>query len=147
MRGIALFLISSILTPATLASGQVMCLVVPQIKIETPLPAGEVRPGLTVISNGNGSCPARPDNVPLRPVRSQQAIAPSLVTKKPKLADVMEDLVSRLGWGNYGQSAVSLARGARQMNYGRSRGFNVAEGVDSSYASYSVERDNAVVRF
>lgn len=59
----------------------------------------------------------------------------------------MEDLVSRLGWGNYGQSAVSLARGARQMNYGRSRGFNVAEGVDSSYASYSVERDNAVVRF
>jgi hypothetical protein len=147
MRGILLCLISSILTPATLASGQVKCLLAPQIKIETPLPAGEAKTDLTVISNSSGSCLARSVNVPLRPVGWQQAIAPRLVAKKPKLADVVEYLVSRFGWENDGQSALSLAKGAHRMNYGRSGGFNVAEGVDSGYASFPVDQDNAVVRF
>lgn len=85
-------------------------------------------------------------NAPLRPIRSQQTIAPPLMAKKPKLA-VMQDLVWRLGWEDHPQRAVSLGTETPRLNYDGSRGFNVAHGVDPSYASFSAERDNAVVRF
>lgn len=148
MRRIALFLISSILTPAPLASGQAACLLATQIKIMTPLPANNPNTGLTVISNSNGSCVARSVDIPLLPVASRQPIAPPLAKKKPNTIAVVESLLSRLGWTNVGPSAVSAAPARLRMKYGRSRGSYVAEGVDPSQTSFSAERaENAVVRF
>ena len=123
MRSMALFLFSSILTPATLASGQTTCLLATDIQVVTPLPANYGAKGLTVISNSNGSCVAMPVDLPLRPVSSRQALTQSRTAWKPKLADVMESLASRLGMAN-------------------SRPIEV-----SSHRPSSSERDNAVVRF
>lgn len=145
MRRIALFLLSSILTPATLASGQATCLLATQIKIMTPLPADNSITGWTVISNSSGSCVVRPVDVPLRPAASTQTIAPPVTTKKRNIAAVMEILISKLGWD---ESTVSATPAGLRMKEGGSGGSHVAESVDSSQRSFSAERaENAVVRF
>jgi hypothetical protein len=148
MRRIALFLLSSILTPATLAAGQGTCLLTTQIKVMNPLLAGDSTTGWTVISNSSGSCVARSIDMPLRPAVSRQTIASPLATKKPDAVAVVGSLLSRLGWESAGQSPVPVAPAGLRMKSGRSRGSNVADGVDPSYRSFSAERaDNAVLRF
>lgn len=148
MRSIALFLISSVLTPATLASGQATCLLATQIKVMTPLPAGDSTTGLTVISNSSGRCVARPIDMSLRPAVSGQTMASPLAAKKPNTVAVMESLLSRLGWASADQSAVPVAPAGLRMKSGRSGGSNVVDGVDPSYMSFSAERaDNAVLQF
>jgi hypothetical protein len=148
MRRIVLFLISSILTPATLAAGQATCFSATQIKITSAVPADDSTTGLTVISDSSGSCVARPVEMPLRAVASRQALASPLSTTKSNTVAVVESLLSRLGWAEPGQSATSTTSAELRRNYGHSRRSSVADSVDASRSSFSAERsDNAVLRF
>lgn len=148
MRSIALFLLSSILTPATLAAGQQTCLLTTQIKVMNPLLADDSITGWTVIANNSSSCVARSIDMPLRPAVSRHTIASPVAAKKPNTVAVVESLLSRLGWASVGQSPVPVASVGPRMKSGHSRGSNVADGVDPSYGSFSAERaDNAVLRF
>ena len=146
MRQIALFLLSSLLTPATLAAGQATCVLATQIKVMTPLPA-DLTTGSTVISNSSGRCVARPVDMPLRAVASRQTIAPPLATKKRSTVAVVQSLLSSLGWANSGENALAAAPVGLRMKYGRSRGSSFVNGVDASQRSFSERAENAVVWF
>jgi len=147
MRRITLFLLSSFLTPATLAAGQATCVLATQMKVMTPLPADSTT-GLTLISNGSGSCVARPVDMPLRPVASRKTIAPLVVPTKSNPVVVMEILLARLGWTNLDESVVSAAPAGLRVNYGRARGSYVVDDANPSHRSFLTERaENAVVWF
>jgi len=122
LGSVILFLISSALTPATLAAGQTTCLLATQIKVMTPLAADSA--GWTVVSDSLGNCVARSVDEPLRPVASRQTSALRVAMKKPSTVALAENLLSKLGW-----TTVDFV-------------------VDSSRSSYLPERaENAVARF
>jgi hypothetical protein len=122
ISSIALFLISSALTPATLAAGQTTCVLATQIKVMTPLAADST--GWVVVSGSRGNCIARSVEVPLRPAVSRRTSSPRVAAEKFSTVAVAEGLLSKLGWTN-----VNLH-------------------TDSSRASYSTDRvENAVLRF
>lgn len=147
MRSIALFLLSSILTPATLAAGQTTCLLTTNVKVMTPLPADNSTTGWTVISNSSGSCIAKPVEAPLRAITSRETISPILVTEKSNAVVVMEILLNKLGWTNGDESFVSVASAAVQVNHLRARRSDAVDGADPTQKSRSTRSDNAVVWF
>jgi len=148
MRNIALFLLSSILTPATLAAGQGTCLLATQIKVMTALPADNSIAGWTVTSNSSGSCVARPvDDIPMRPAASRQTMTSQRSTTESNAVAVMESLLARLGWTDLDESAFSARPARLRMKDSRARASKVAEGA-ARQQSFSVDRvENAVIWF
>jgi hypothetical protein len=84
MKDIALFLISSVLTPATLAAGQATCLLATQIKVTSPLYDSSSATGLTVTSSSSGRCVAISSDMPMRPAAFRQTSVPLLASKKTR---------------------------------------------------------------
>lgn len=147
MRSIALFLISSILTPATLAAGQTTCLLATQIKVTSPLLA-DSSTALTVISNSNGNCVAESIHIPLRPAAKQQTIARALASKKPTTVAVVESLLASLGWTEAGRSRVSATPAGLRRKNGCSTRSHIGGSINSSRTFLSAAQvDNAVLRF
>ncbi len=145
MRSIALFLLSSILTPATLAAGQATCLLATETKVMTPLPGDNSITGRTAISNSGGSCVARPAGARLRPVAAWQTTGAPQTMTESNAAIVMEILLEKLGWTNLDESVVSAAPAALRVNYGHARGSKVPAGVESSLNSFAAAPNGNVV--
>ncbi|HTZ97110.1 MAG TPA: hypothetical protein VMB18_11970 [Terriglobales bacterium] len=148
MRQVVLFLLSSILTPATLAAGQTTCLLATQIKVMSPLPANNSITDWTVISSSDGSCVARTGDIPMLPVASQRTIARPVVLASSNTAIVVEILLARLGWINREENFVSEAPAALQVNYSRTRKSDVAACAKASHGSLVAQgSQNPVVWF
>jgi hypothetical protein len=145
MKDIALFLISSILTPATLAAGQTACLSPTHIEVANPLRASSTK-DLTAISSSN--CVARTVASPLHPIAWEQTIAPLLATNRPNTAMLVRILLARVGWADLGRGAV-LAPAELQLKYGHSRKPNLVDEAYPGQGSFAAKRaaDNAVVWF
>ena len=147
MRRIALFLLSSILTPATLAAGQTTCVLATQIQVITPLPAGDSA-GFIVVSNRSGSCFARSIATPLRPAVSQQRAAQPVAKSRLSTAAFVENLLSKLGWDSSGKGMVSAVSSRMQTTSGLAGASGVAGGFDPRLTFVGPERvESAVLRF
>jgi hypothetical protein len=148
MRQVVLFLLSSILTPATLAAGQTTCLLATQIKVMSPLPANNSSTDWTVISSSDGSCVARTGDIPMLPVAWQRTIARPVSMTSSNTVLVVEILLSRLGWINREENFVSESPAALQVNFSRARKSDVADGAKTSHGSLPAEgSQNAAVWF
>lgn len=146
MRRIVMFLLSSFLSPATLAAGQTTCLLATQIQIITPLPAADTA-GMTVLSNSSGSCLARAIDAPLRPAVSRQMTEPS-AKKRLNTAGLVEILLARLGWTDSGNGIASTVSRRARTSFGRAQVSEVATSFDPRLTYVAPERaDNAVLRF
>lgn len=145
MKELALFLISSLLTPATLAAGQTRCLLATQIRITSAVSANDSPTGLIVISSSSGSCIARSIDVPLLPVTSRQTVpSSSLSTTKSNAAAVTGSLLTKLRWTEASPSETSRT----PAGYGRSRGADVFSLAGQSQETFSAETPhNIVLRF
>lgn len=147
MRQVVLFLLSSILTPATLAAGQATCLLATQIKVMSPLPAGNSTTDWTVVSSNDRSCVARTGNIPMIPVASERTIARPVSMTEGSTAVVAEILLVKLGWIRIDESLVSESPAALQVNYGAKRS-DMKYRPEPEHTSFSTKgSQNAVVWF